>query len=324
MRGGGNPPPTNPLSVINVNQSVLKTIDDSPAVEWQSEILPLGNGFIGASTYGGVKSERILINEHKKFEKEKQKMKVMSFNLRVPAADDGINYFDNRKERILEVLRREKPDLIGFQEVRIEGKEWLWKELCDEYIILGCGRNENCGREYVPVAIRREPFELVKMETFWLSDTPDVPGSRYENLDQSMCVRIATTVSLYHKESKKMIRFANTHTDHAGKEARKKELTQILEYLDACPGYKIITGDMNAGPDSEEIQAFLKGASKYNVKDCTADLGDTFHGFGKYGGKIDYIFSDMNVLESHVIPDIPVNGVYYSDHRAVCADLEII
>ena len=158
-------------------------------------------------------------------------MKVMTFNLRVPADGDGVNHFDNRKRRILEVLRREKPDLIGFQEVRLEGKEWLWKELCDEYIILGCGRNANYGREYVPVAIRREPFEIVQMETFWLSDTPDVPGSRYQNLDQSSCERIATAVSLWHRESQKMIRFANTHTDHAGKEARKKELNQILLYF---------------------------------------------------------------------------------------------
>ena len=61
----------------------------------------------------------------------------MSFNLRVPCDNDGVNHFDNRKDRILEVLRQEKADLIGFQEVRLEGKEWLWKELCDEYIILG-------------------------------------------------------------------------------------------------------------------------------------------------------------------------------------------
>ena len=42
----------------------LQTVYDAPATDWQSETLPLGNGFIGASVYGGIASDEILINEH--------------------------------------------------------------------------------------------------------------------------------------------------------------------------------------------------------------------------------------------------------------------
>ena len=51
-------------SDIDVNQAPMQTIYDEPATKWQSESLPLGNGFIGASVFGGVSSEEILINEH--------------------------------------------------------------------------------------------------------------------------------------------------------------------------------------------------------------------------------------------------------------------
>ena len=42
----------------------LQTVYDAPATDWQSETLPLGNGFLGASVYGGIASDEILINEH--------------------------------------------------------------------------------------------------------------------------------------------------------------------------------------------------------------------------------------------------------------------
>ncbi len=36
----------------------------SPAQNWESDALPLGNGYIGAMVFGGIESERIQINEH--------------------------------------------------------------------------------------------------------------------------------------------------------------------------------------------------------------------------------------------------------------------
>lgn len=36
---------------------------DAPAADWESESLPLGNGFLGASLFGGVSEERLVLNE---------------------------------------------------------------------------------------------------------------------------------------------------------------------------------------------------------------------------------------------------------------------
>lgn len=41
----------------------LKLIQDAPAQDWQSECLPIGNGRLGAMSYGGVATEQIQFNE---------------------------------------------------------------------------------------------------------------------------------------------------------------------------------------------------------------------------------------------------------------------
>ena len=40
------------------------------------------------------------------------KLKIMTFNLRVRVESDGVNCFDNRREKIFSVIDSEKPDLI--------------------------------------------------------------------------------------------------------------------------------------------------------------------------------------------------------------------
>ena len=118
------------------------------------------------------------------------KQKVMSFNLRIEAGIDGINHLDNRKGNILDVINREAPDLIGFQEVRDGTRAWLRDNLTD-YMVVGCGRLEDYRGESTPIAFRKDKFELVSLETFWLSSTPNIPASVYAGSDQSGCPRMA-------------------------------------------------------------------------------------------------------------------------------------
>ena len=105
-------------------------------------------------------------------------IKVMTFNLRVAVACDGINHFDRRLPRIVEFLDTESPDLIGFQEVNLYMKECLHEQLPD-YVLIGCGRERDFGGESALIAYKKDRFELIRFENFWLSATPRVPGSRY-------------------------------------------------------------------------------------------------------------------------------------------------
>ena len=134
------------------------------------------------------------------------KIKIMSFNLRVEAGIDGINHLVNRKGRILETIATEAPDLIGFQEARDGTRAWLRDTLTD-YTVLGCGRYAEYRGESAPLAFRKDKFELVSLDTFWLSSTPKIPASLYDGSDQSDCPRIATAVVLKPIESSELLLF---------------------------------------------------------------------------------------------------------------------
>ena len=254
------------------------------------------------------------------------KIKVFSFNLRVEAKIDGINYFDNRKERILEAIKEHSPDIIGFQEVNDRMRLWL-RDSLEDYILMGSGRNADISGEACVVAYKKNSFALLNYETFWLSATPEVAGTRYGE-DQSSCPRVATALCLKHNQAQAPFLFINTHLDHKGSVARLLGSVQLLQYISGRKMPTILTGDFNACPDSREICVITEN-EVCGLVDLTASLGGTFHGFGKYSSeemsKIDYIFSNMNAdpAESFAVIDESVDGLYISDHYIVCSFIEV-
>ena len=251
-------------------------------------------------------------------------LKIMSFNLRVDYAGDGINSFTNRFDRVVEVLEREQPDLIGFQEVTDSMRARLRDHL-PGYTVQGCGREKNYHGEAMLIAYRKDVVELISLENTWLSPTPAVPGSTFGG-DQSNCPRMFTAALVKHNAISMPFYFINTHLDHAGAEARYLGAMQLVQYISARREYFVLTGDFNATPEAREITLITDVLGPRGAVDCTAGLGGTFHNFGRLlpdrTVKIDYIFTDARCTDSYVVEDIPVEGQFYSDHNAVCAMIE--
>ena len=251
------------------------------------------------------------------------KLKVCSFNIRMATERDGINEFKYRTGRILDVIAREKPDLIGFQEVLTCGRELFQKELSD-YVVLGCGRYKNFDGEGVSLAFRKDKFMLLTYENFWLSDFPEESESFF-SADQSINPREAQIATLVTEKGEKIL-FANTHLDDLGKTARLLGADRLLARLGTYGDLPtVVTGDMNAVYGAPEIDRFLKWR-KGRLTDMTADSGPTFHGFGKCPNpyKIDYIFSNGTALApGYCAEDKPADGVYISDHYPVFAEIEL-
>lgn len=251
------------------------------------------------------------------------KIKVCSFNTRTEGAKDGINCFDNRAERIIEVIEREKPDVIGFQEPGSRCSTFL-KEKLKDYTVLGCGRCAEYNGEGVRLAFLRDKFDLVSFETFWLSVTPAVPNSTYGG-DQSGCPRTAQIAKLVPSGGGTPFNFCNTHLDHKGADAKKFGMMQIMQRLMAEPYKFVLTGDFNSVPDSAPIELITTCTAR-KITDATANLVSTFHGFGTREApyKIDYIFTDGEPSgESYTAEDEHPDGIYYSDHNAVFCEIEL-
>lgn len=248
------------------------------------------------------------------------KIKVMTFNLRVEVFEDGINSFSNRKDRVLSVIKDHNPDIIGFQEATESMKKWL-NVVLNDYIVVGCGRDNQYGGESTPIAYKKDKFDLIELTNFWLSNTPSVPASTY-GLDQSGCPRIVTSTILRHKDTNKRFHYINTHLDHVGRQARLLSSKQLINFIKEKEIPCVLTGDFNALPNSPEI----KEITNY-LNDLTVNIKGTFHEFGKLDKptKIDYIFTNLNadIQETYIIDEKPIDGVYVSDHHQICGYFEV-
>ena len=247
----------------------------------------------------------------------------MTFNLRTDTPVDGINQFFKRTHRVLDAIATENPDLIGFQEAKDSMRKWI-RDNVPGYVFLGCGRDKNYYGESTFIGVRKDLFEIVSMDNFWLSSETSVPGSRF-GLDQSKCPRITTAVRLVFEGVSEPFWFYNTHLDHMGSTARLLGSCALMtDVAQRTKGEKyIITGDFNAVPGTPEIDFIVNAGAA----DATAALGGTFHNFGKKKDriKIDYVFTNapFDINESYVVEDEPADGVYISDHNPVCAFIEI-
>ena len=149
--------------------------------------------------------------------KDKDSIKVMTLNVRYDNPDDSINAWPNRIPLFCSFISEEKPDILGMQEV-------LWHQyaLMDsalaEYGSVGVGRDDGARKgEMNPVFFRKERFDLVRTITFWLSDTPDVPGSKGWG---ASLPRIVTWLELVDKTKNEHFYFFNTHFAHDSDSAR--------------------------------------------------------------------------------------------------------
>ncbi len=253
-------------------------------------------------------------------------LKVVSFNIRCDYSQDGENNFEYRKPFIKEKLEAERPDIVCFQEVLPHVACWL-KEILTDFYVIGCGRSETLEDEQMTVAYRRERINLISMETFWLSPTPGIPASRYE--EQSVCPRVCTEAVFEDLKEKQVFRLVNLHLDHMGTKARTLGLEQIVKKVESAGSFAdapvILTGDFNAQPQDPEL-AQMDRWSAYRL--ITGQIGVTYHGFtpGDEPGSIDHFYlRDGSACRLRVDSlekwEDRKGSVWLSDHYPICTTL---
>ena len=247
-------------------------------------------------------------------------MRIVTFNLRCSWDGDGVNSFIHRAGMIYEKIRAERPDVIAFQEVTAKNFDFLYHSLSDIYDMHIRYRSENYDGEGLAFAFLRSSVEHLYCKSFWLSPTPDVPGSRFEI--QSQCPRIAVLATVREMLSGRKLRICNVHLDHKSDEARILGTRQLLASVssdnETVALETVILGDMNARPDFSTIDEFR--GSALGLTDLTEKIDVSFHAFGNKAAKIDYVFATgalAEAFEAARIWDDVHSGIYLSDHYPI-------
>lgn len=253
------------------------------------------------------------------------KLNVMSFNLRIDVEQDGENAWPHRVTEVANAIKAAGASVICTQEGTYAMLQQL-KEYLPDYDWAGKGRRGGNEDEHCAIFYRRDMFEPIENGTFWLSETPERPGSMSWN---TSLPRICTWVRLKQQDGKEW-RVFNTHLDHISSEARTKGIQVITERIIGVSDLQgipaVLAGDFNSDPDSDVINK-LEQEGLHNAYSALTEkdaVGCTFHGFngGETGEPIDYIFVTPDIrFESASIDRSMYNGRYPSDHYPVVAHL---
>lgn len=261
-------------------------------------------------------------------------VRVMTFNLRYDTPNDGPNAWPHRKDLAASMIRLHRADLVGVQEALRHQLDDLTQRL-PGYAWVGVGRADGReGGEYSAILYRTDRFELLDSGTFWLSETPAVPGSK--SWDAAI-ERIATWARFTDRETGKTFFHFNTHFDHIGAEARAESAKLILQRIADIAGARpvVLTGDFNA-TDASEPYRVLTGAAPGGplaLRDAlhASEHGhhgptSTWNGFEAVqpGQRIDYVFTSEGVrVRQHAALIDTWDGRFPSDHLPVLAEIVV-
>jgi len=271
------------------------------------------------------------MNEESGMAQTSSEITIMSYNIRYDNPDGGINAWPNRKDHVAEMVADVySADIIGVQEALKHQLDDLQARM-PGYSWVGVGRDDGKEKgEFSPIFYKTDRFDLISTNTFWLSESPDRPGSR--SWDAAI-TRIATWARFSDHESGREFYVINTHFDHRGEEARVESARLITEFIDGLDdGVPVLlTGDFNVTEESEAYAVladspFLNDArylSEEGHEGPTASFSD-WETLQPEESRIDYIFMNSNVtVLSHKIADDRYDGRFPSDHLPVIARVEI-
>jgi endonuclease/exonuclease/phosphatase family metal-dependent hydrolase len=260
---------------------------------------------------------------------QSQELNVLTFNIRYNTKNDSLNAWPYRKDNAASQVLFHHVHILAVQEA-LHDKMIDLSQSLRRFKYTGVGRDDGKTKgEYSAIFYDTTRLKLLESRTFWLSLTPEVPGSK--GWDANI-TRIVTWARFSDIKTKKLFFVFNTHFDHIGQEARRESAKLLKQKVKDIAGNNpvIITGDFNAKPSEEPIKILLEDPDKFidsKIISITPHYGPegTFNGFAskeRDNEPIDHIFlkGKWKVLQ-HATLSETWGGRFSSDHFPVLAKL---
>ncbi len=280
-------------------------------------------------------------------------VRILSINLRNSRAKDGDNAWEHRRESVVRVIATHPDgngpyDFVGTQETvihpdsELDQRGFLAARLAG-YALIGRSRDKDPDvGEGMVLYYKKDRWRLDPKDngTFWLSPTPDAPGSKYPGLRHAR----TAAYGLFHEldaagaPTGRKLYVYDTHLDHTSESARQHGAQILMERVAARKDPSapvVIMGDMNCGEKSAAIRYFqgeetqLDGApvksplalvDTFRAANPKAKNVGTFNGFKAPGKeKIDFILASpaLKTISSKIIRTRRDDGGYPTDHFPV-------
>jgi endonuclease/exonuclease/phosphatase family metal-dependent hydrolase len=280
---------------------------------------------------------------------------ALAEQVRVVRAQLEATRFEERAGAVARVLVRERPDLVGLQEV----SRWTLTPACGEEQVLVdflptlLDELERAGCVYDPHAVNPNFGGGMPLDDGWVG----LRGSNVTLVRRDGPVEVTGEVAATYRTSHDVVtgiegvtfpvergwgrvdvrlegrplRFVNTHTEAYDGPVRDAQRDEMLAANADAEGPVVVVGDFNASPDVVGMpvgwtDAWTRGEGDGYTCGQAADLAN---GRGTLGERIDYVWvRGAGVTAARVVGDrgddrsIP-HGLWPSDHAGVVADLEL-
>ena len=283
-------------------------------------------------------------------------IRVLTFNIRLSTGEIGQpEEWKNRRPGAVDLIKTNDYDFVGIQEAILSPtREELsqvdnLKADLPGYDMVFRSREVSAERgEGTPLLYNKSRWMLDESEcgVFWLSPTPDIPGSKFEDAACPRTVCWGRFIRLENgKPTDKAVYFYNTHLDHIGLQARLEGAISLAEFIAKRKHNDpvFVTGDMNCAKDSVPMR-YLAGTKitstdpnkKIEIKSPVPLIDvhsvlhpntdeQTYHdwGQGHFNKRIDFIWASPSFkpVSSRVITE-KFNGLFLSDHHPVEATVK--
>ncbi|HMN88539.1 MAG TPA: endonuclease/exonuclease/phosphatase family protein [Saprospiraceae bacterium] len=268
---------------------------------------------------------------------QSEALQIMTFNIRFDNPDDGYDAWPHRQQMVKSMITYNEVDIVGLQEALRSQLDDMAR-LMPAYEWFGLCRtdgttNPEPDNEFSAIFYRKEHLERLDGATFWLSETPEKPGSK--SWDAAI-TRIVTWAKFRDRRSGQVFFLFNTHFDHVGKVAREQSAHLMMERIAAIAADApvVLTGDFNCTETEAPYRVVTNANAQRRLYDAmlvskTPHHGplSTWSGFnfpGVPGRRIDFIFvNDRVQVWKHAILSDSWSGRFPSDHLPVLSRVVI-
>jgi endonuclease/exonuclease/phosphatase family metal-dependent hydrolase len=254
---------------------------------------------------------------------------IATYNLRY-AGDEPPNSWPQRRPALKGLLDLYRPDIIGTQ----EGLYLQIKDIAADqpvYDWIGLGRDGGSHGEFMAIFYRRDRFDPLEYDHFWLSDRPEViASSTWGNGVR----RMVTWARFRDRTTGREFYFWNTHLDHEVQLAREKSAELIRQRIGMLPSATplFLVGDFNSvAGDNRAYEILTQDAGLTDTWFAARERrnGDvnSFTGFGPLlheGKRIDWILARgaMDVRATEAVT-FRKGETWPSDHLPIMAWLTL-